>query len=183
MALDRTSGTVGLLFASIGMISVRQLSSRSSACSSVLCGSSSWTWGCTGRLSPLSIAGPLLIISFSDLRGLAPVGKFIAWACLLTLFGSSATGIAYASTIEVETKVHGEGILLIENDALFFLQAHSAGKLGATTVKQGDQVVPGEVVGRIPQPDLERSLRAAERGSPISGERIKNSPNLRIGTR
>ena len=62
----------------------------------------------------------------------------------------------------VATKVHGEGILLIEHDTLSLVRAPSTGRLVAVRVKQGDRVEPGSIIGEISQDELKDAIHEAE---------------------
>ena len=107
-------------------------------------------------------AGPLVIITVSELDGLAPVTKLRAWAYLAMLFAVCGAGIAYAFVYKDATNVHGEGILLTEDDTLLLVKAPSTGLLRFAAVKEGDRVAPGDVIGRISQDDLEDAIHEAE---------------------
>ncbi len=108
------------------------------------------------------VAGPFAIITFRQLDGLAPVRKTCAWACLAMLIAACAVGIAFAWGHYVDTKVQGEGILLIENDSLSLIRAPSTGRLVSVRVRQGDRVARGDEIGRISQGDLMDAIREGE---------------------
>ena len=63
---------------------------------------------------------------------------------------------------EVPTKVNGEGILLIDRDALSRVRARAEGRLISLRVKLGDLVTPGETIGEISQNELEDAIHEGE---------------------
>jgi serine/threonine protein kinase len=117
-------------------------------------------WPKTALVSLLvGSAGPLVIITLRELDGLAPLWKLRVWACLAMLFAVCAAGIAYARGHDVETRVHGEGLLLTENDTLLLVRSPSTGRLADLRAQQGDWVDRGLILGRISQPDLVDAIR------------------------
>ncbi len=117
----------------LGMITVRLLSY---AIFSLLIGSVGWFeladagWHGAAAVSLLiGLAGPLVIVAFRELDHFAPASKFRAWTVLAIVFGGCTAGIAYTCAYRSVTRVHGEGILLTENDMLVLVRAHSTGRL------------------------------------------------------
>jgi len=110
----------------------------------------------------IGCAGPLGIVTFRQLVALAPPRKFWAWGRLAMMFAVCAAGVFFAAGYGVYTKVHGEGILLIENDTLTLVRVPSTGRLIAVHVKQGDQVKPGDLIGEISKDELKDAIHEAE---------------------
>jgi HlyD family secretion protein len=92
--------------------------------------------------------------SFDQLDALVRVTTIHAWIGLATLFAVCASSVAFAVLYRVPIKVNGEGILLIDQDALSQVRAQAMGRLIALHVKLGDEVKPGQLVGEISQDDL-----------------------------
>ena len=109
----------------------------------------------------VGLAGPLVIIAFPRLDALPPIRKICVRACLATLIAASLAG-AYLSVYRVARKVQGEGILLIEDDALSMVQAQATRRLVSLQVKLGDRVEPGTIIGEISQDELRDAILQAE---------------------
>jgi HlyD family secretion protein len=100
--------------------------------------------------------------SFDRLDTLVQVTTVRAWVYLAVLFAVSVAAVAFAVTYQVPTKVNGEGILLTEKDTLSQVRARATGRLVALRVKVGDEVAPGDEIGRISQDDLKDVIQEAE---------------------
>jgi HlyD family secretion protein len=108
--------------------------------------------------SPLS--GPRN--SFDQLDRLVRVTTVHGWVYLATLFSVCGAAVAFAVLYRVPTKVNGEGILLIDRDALARVRARATGRLISLRVKLGDVVAPGETIGEISQNELHDAIHEAE---------------------
>jgi HlyD family secretion protein len=100
--------------------------------------------------------------SFDRLDTLVQVTTVRAWVYLAVLFAVSVVAVAFAVIYPVPTKVNGEGILLTEKDTLSQVRAQGTGRLVALRVKLGEEVAPGEEIGRISQDDLKDAIHEAE---------------------
>ena len=100
--------------------------------------------------------------SFDRLDTFVHVTTVRAWVYLALLFAVSVAAVAFAVIYQVPTKVNGEGILLIDKDTLAQVRARAAGRLVALQVHLGDEVVPGQEIGRISQDDLKDAIQEAE---------------------
>ncbi len=89
--------------------------------------------------------------SFDQLDALVRVTTIHAWIGLATLFAVCASSVAFAVFYRVPIKVNGEGILLIDQDALSQVRAQAMGRLIALHVKLGDQVKPEQLSARSPR--------------------------------
>ena len=96
--------------------------------------------------------------SFEQLDSLVRVTTVHAWIGLATLFAVCTSSVVFAVFCPVPTKVHGEGILLIDKDTLSQVRAQATGRLGALRVKLGTEVKPGDVIVKIFQQEILRNL-------------------------
>src|SRR5690242_13962220 len=87
--------------------------------------------------------GPAL----EDLDALVEITSPHAWASLTTLFLVCAGAVLFAVAYEVPKKVHGEGILLVDRDALAQVRSPGEGRLASLDVKLGDRVARGQAIG------------------------------------
>ncbi len=78
--------------------------------------------------------------AFDQLDTLVRVTTVHGWVYLAALFAVGAGSIAFAVLYQVPTKVNGEGLLLIEQDALVQVRAKATGRLAALEVGPGDWV-------------------------------------------
>ena len=99
---------------------------------------------------------------FERLDTLVRVTTIQSWVYLATLFAVGAASVAFAVFYQVPTKVMGEGILLIKQDAISQVRAQATGRLVRLNVKLGDQVIPDEVIGEISQDDLWDAIHESE---------------------
>jgi HlyD family secretion protein len=113
-------------------------------------------------LSPARAEHDANRISFDQLDALIRVTTVQSWVYLATLFAVSVAAIAFAIFYRVPTKVHGEGILLIDKDTLVQVRAGATGRLTALQVKLGDRVHPEDEIGQISQDDLGDTIREDE---------------------
>jgi HlyD family secretion protein len=100
--------------------------------------------------------------SLEQLDTLARVTSIHAWVILVTLFLVCVAAVTFATIYTVPIKVSGEGILLIEKDALTQIRAAATGRLLTLKVKPGDAVAPGDEIGRISQDELVDAIYEAE---------------------
>ena len=100
--------------------------------------------------------------SFDQLDRLVRVTTVHGWLYLTTLFTVCIAAVAFAVLYHVPTKVNGEGILLINRDALSRVRARATGRLISLRVKLGDAVTPGETIGEISQNELQDAIREGE---------------------
>jgi len=98
--------------------------------------------------------GPAL----EDLDALVEITSPHAWASLTTLFLICAGAVLFAVAYEVPKKVHGEGILLVERDALAQVRSPGEGRLASLDVKLGDRVIRGGKIGLLSQENLKDSI-------------------------
>src|SRR5437764_14139206 len=111
---------------------------------------------CTLSLVPVSSSGlspDVSRFSFDRLDTFVHVTTVRAWVYLALLFGVSGAAVVFAVIYQVPTKVNGEGILLTDKDTLSQVRARAPGRLVALRVKVGDEVAPGDEIGRISQDD------------------------------
>jgi HlyD family secretion protein len=101
-------------------------------------------------------------ISFDQLDRLVRVTTIHGWVYLGTLFAVCAAAVTFSVLYRVPTKVHGEGILLIDRDTLAQVRASGTGRLVALKVKVGDPVQAGEPIGEISQDELKDAIHEAE---------------------
>ena len=66
-------------------------------------------------------------VSFDQLDRLVRVTTIHGWVYLGTLFAVCAAAVTFAVLYRVPTKVHGEGILLIDRDTLAQVRAAARG--------------------------------------------------------
>ncbi len=114
---------------------------------------------------PVSPSGPSpdgSRYSFDRLDTLVQVTTVRAWTYLAVLFAVSVSAVAFAVIYQVPTKVNGEGILLTDHDMLSQVRARATGRLVALQVKLGDEVAPGNEIGRISQDDLKDAIHEEE---------------------
>ena len=100
--------------------------------------------------------------SFDQLDRLVRVTTIQGWVYLATLFSVCGAAAAFAVLYQVPTKVNGEGILLIDRDALSRVRARATGRLISLRVKLGDVVTPGETIGEISQNELTDTIHESE---------------------
>jgi HlyD family secretion protein len=100
--------------------------------------------------------------SFDQLDRLVRVTTIQGWVYLATLFAVCTGAVAFSVLYEVPTKVNGEGILLIDRDALSRVRARAEGRLISLRVKLGDLVTPGITIGEISQNELEDAILEGE---------------------
>jgi HlyD family secretion protein len=100
--------------------------------------------------------------SFDQLDRLVRVTTIQGWVYLATLFAVCTGAVAFSVLYEVPTKVNGEGILLIDRDALSRVRARAEGRLISLRVKLGDLVTPGITIGEISQNELEDAIHEGE---------------------
>ena len=100
--------------------------------------------------------------SFDQLDRLVRVTTIQGWVYLATLFAVCTGAVAFSVLYEVPTKVNGEGILLIDRDALSRVRVRAEGRLISLRVKLGDMVTPGETIGEISQNELEDAIHEGE---------------------
>lgn len=100
--------------------------------------------------------------TFDQLDTLVRVTTVQGWVYLAALFAVGAGSIVFAFLYQVPTKVHGEGLLLTERDALVRVRAGATGRLASLQVGLGDRVDAGQVIGRIAQEELEDRIHEAE---------------------
>ncbi len=99
--------------------------------------------------------------SFDQLDRLVRVTTIHGWMYLATLFAVCTGAVAFAVLYEVPTKVNGEGILLIDRDALSRVRARATGRLISLRVQLGKRVSPGDTIGEISQNELEDAIQEA----------------------
>lgn len=99
--------------------------------------------------------------SFDQLDRLVRVTTIHGWMYLTTLFAVCTGAVAFAVLYEVPTKVNGEGILLIDRDALSRVRARATGRLISLQVQLGKRVSPGDTIGEISQNELEDAIQEA----------------------
>ena len=99
--------------------------------------------------------------SFDELDRLVRVTTIHGWMYLTTLFAVCTGAVAFAVLYEVPTKVNGEGILLIDRDALSRVRARATGRLISLQVQLGKRVSPGDTIGEISQNELEDAIQEA----------------------
>ena len=97
--------------------------------------------------------------AFDQLDTLVRVTTVQGWIYLSVLFAVGVGSIAFAFLYQVPTKVNGEGLLLIERDALVRVRASATGRLAALGPRLGDWVNAGDVIGRIAQEELEDRIQ------------------------
>jgi serine/threonine protein kinase/biotin carboxyl carrier protein len=116
----------------------------------------------------VGLAGPLAVIILRHLDLMTLTRKLRAWACVAMFFAVCGAGVAFACGYHIYTKVHGEGILLINSsfpaakESLFPVRANSTGRLAALEVNEGDRVEPGDRIGEISQDDLRDTISGAQ---------------------
>jgi HlyD family secretion protein len=99
---------------------------------------------------------------FERLDTLVRVTTIQSWIYLATIFSVGVAAIAFAVLYRVPTKVMGEGILLIKQDAIAQVRAQATGRLVGLRVKLGDHVEPNQPIGEIFQNDLKDAILEAE---------------------
>ncbi len=99
--------------------------------------------------------------SLEQIDTLARVTSIHAWVILATLFLVCLAAMIFAAVYTVPIKVSGEGILLIESDALTQIRAAATGRLVTLKVQPGDPVAPGDEIGSISQDDLVDAIHEA----------------------
>jgi HlyD family secretion protein len=100
--------------------------------------------------------------AFDQLDALVRVTTVHGWIYLAALFAVGAGSIAFAVLYEVPTKVHGEGILLIEQDTLVQVRARVTGRLESLQVRPGDHVASGRSIGRVAEEELEDRIHESK---------------------
>lgn len=100
--------------------------------------------------------------SLEELDALVEVTSLHGWASLTTLFLICAAAVTFAILYEVPKKVHGEGILLVDKDALAPVRSGGEGRLAALDVKLGDRVEKGSKIGLLSQEDLKDEIRETQ---------------------
>jgi len=80
-----------------------------------------------------------------------------SWLPLLALSILVLIGLLWAIFGQIPVNVHGKGIL-VRPRGFAVLQAPGSGYLVLLDVRVGDEVAPGDVLGRIARPDLETRL-------------------------
>jgi HlyD family secretion protein len=120
-----------------------------------------WTMS-EGLISAANSAPDRASISFDQLDRLVRVTTIQGWAYLGTLFAVCLAAVLFAVLYRVPTKVHGEGILLIDRDTLAQVRASGTGRLVALDVKVGDPVTANVPIGVISQDELKDAIHEAE---------------------
>ena len=96
--------------------------------------------GTTEAASPPPFASSA---GFERLDTLVRVTTIQSWVYLATIFGVGVAAAAFAVFYQVPTKVTGEGILLIKQDAIAQVRAQATGRLIRLRVKLGARCRPG----------------------------------------
>jgi HlyD family secretion protein len=115
-----------------------------------------------GSVEAPSPPAPALSAGFERLDTLVRVTTIQSWVYLATLFAVGVAAVAFAVFYRVPTKVMGEGILLIEDDAITQVRAQATGRLVGLRVKLRDPVAREMVIGEISQDDLKDAIHEAE---------------------
>ena len=115
--------------------------------------------GTTEAASPPPFASSA---GFERLDTLVRVTTIQSWVYLATIFGVGVAAAAFAVFYQVPTKVTGEGILLIKQDAIAQVRAQATGRLIRLRVKLGADVDREQAIGEISQDDLKDAIREEE---------------------
>jgi HlyD family secretion protein len=99
--------------------------------------------------------GPAL----EDLDALVEITSPHAWASLTMLVFVCAGAVLFAVAYEVPKKLHGEGILLVEREALAQVRSPGEGRLASLDVRLGDCVAAHQTIGLLSQEDLKDEIR------------------------
>lgn len=113
--------------------------------------------------------------AFDQLDALVRVTSVQGWVYLAVLFAVGAGSVLFAFLYQVPTKVNGEGILLIERDALVQVRARATGRLKSLGVQLGDRVDSGDEIGRISQDEL---IDLIHEGEAMLAERNRENNEL-----
>jgi HlyD family secretion protein len=101
-------------------------------------------------------------LSFDQLDTLVRVTTVQSWVYLGTLFCVCLSVVVFAVVYQVPTKVTGEGILLIDSDALALVRSQATGRLVKLSVGLGAEVKPESVVGTVSQDDQIDTINEAK---------------------
>ncbi len=88
------------------------------------------------------------------------VTRPLGWAGLMAGFLLIAIAVFWGINGEIQTVVHGQGILLREG-SIFDVVSLGTGQITTTFVQVDDTVVKGQVIAQLSLPDLEHQLKEA----------------------
>jgi HlyD family secretion protein len=82
------------------------------------------------------------------------------WLALTAMGILTFSALVWGFTGSIPTRIEGQGVL-IKAGGVYDVFVQGAGPLAEITVKEGDDVHVGQVIGRIQQPEIETSIRNA----------------------
>ncbi|NDG50174.1 MAG: biotin/lipoyl-binding protein, partial [Rhodospirillales bacterium] len=95
------------------------------------------------------------------LNEMISITKPTTWLALSVVALILAGAVTWAWIGRLPTHVTGNGLMLVEGGRIFGVNTAGAGMLRELSVRVGDMVEAGQVLGELTQNDVERDVRLA----------------------